>query len=176
MDKDIYLENETKIVAHCNSKIITTRRYNCSANVILLVSWGFINLMYFNPCLLQKKTIVTQMMRSHSFCKSFWSSFHLYLKFIWQLEKGLYCTAVSHLQWIWEPTSRLQMSPHCHLTVNDWNLLPVVSGAENCHGFLQFIMYCLNWKHFPDWIDLLENSIFILKMQDCCNILFKKVI
>lgn len=101
---------------------------------------------------------------------------HLYLKFIQQLKKGPCCTAVSHLQWMWEPMSRLQMSPHCHLTVNDWNLLPVVSGAENCHGFLQFIMYCLNWKHFPDWIDLLENSAFILKMQDCCNILFKKVI
>lgn len=38
MDKDIYLENETKIVVHCNSKIITTRRYNCSANARLLVS------------------------------------------------------------------------------------------------------------------------------------------
>ena len=100
--------------------------------------------------------------------------FHLYLKFIQQLEKGPCCTAVSHIQWMWEPMSRLQMSPHCHLTVHDWNLFPV-SGAENCHRFLPFIMYCLNWKHFPDWIDLLENSTFILKMQDCCNILFKRL-
>lgn len=128
----------------------------------------------FNPCLLSKN-IVTQMIRPHSFCKVFRSSFSFISEIHPAVEKGPRCTAVSHLQWMLEPMSRLQMS-HCHLTVNDWNLLPVVSGAENCHGFLQFIMYCLNWTHFPDWVDLLENSAFIPKMQDCCNILFKKVI
>lgn len=49
MDKDIYLRNETKIVTHYNLKIIATISYNCSANVRLLVSEGFINLIYFNP-------------------------------------------------------------------------------------------------------------------------------
>lgn len=67
------------------------------------------------------------------------------------------------------------MSPHCHLTANDWNLLHIVSGAENCHGFLQFIMYCLNRKHFPDWIDLLENSTFILKCRTVAIFYLKRL-
>lgn len=49
MDKDIYLGNETNLVTHSNSEIIATVSCNCSANVRLLVSEGFINLMYFNP-------------------------------------------------------------------------------------------------------------------------------
>lgn len=102
MDKNIHLENETRIAAHCNSKIMITRRHNCWTNERISVSQGFINLMYFNPCLFYRQNIVTQMVGSHSFCKSFWSSFFIYLyqQFIWQLEKGLGCTAVSHLQWM----------------------------------------------------------------------------
>lgn len=73
----------------------------------------------------------TQLMTCNHFINSSGFIFHLYLKFIQLTSKKL--SPLTRQFLLKAHIVKHQMSPHCHLTVNDWNLLLIVSGAENCY-------------------------------------------
>lgn len=121
------------LVARRNGKIKTAVTYNSTANVRLLVSQGFINLIYFNSYPATWGNVTTQHKTCNHFVKCSELLFHLYLKFIWltsrkegggkkKLPKHHHSTqqAVSCNHRM-TPVVRLQMSSGCHLTANDWN-------------------------------------------------------
>lgn len=80
--KDIQLEYKTMLVARRNGKIKTAVIYNSTANVRLLVSQGFINLIYFNSYPATWGNVTTQQRTCNHFVKCSELLFYLYLKFI----------------------------------------------------------------------------------------------